>query len=297
MTKTRNDEKTTKSQNNDKPFESFGITGHNWDGVSEYNVPAPRWWLIVWVICIIWAVIYWFFFPAWPTTSGNTKGSLNWTKYSKLNKEQQEIDAKKSVYLEQMSSTPLNEIANDEKLMQFALNTGRSAFRENCSACHGQGAQGAKGYPNLNDDDWLWGGKLDDIYQTLLYGIRSGHELARANQMPSFGLDKVLKKDEINATVEYVLSLSNKANHNAQGEAIFKANCVACHGNDGKGNQQLGAPNLTDAIWLYGADKKDVYYTIFYARAGVMPFWKDRLDDNTIKSLAIYVYSLGGGQK
>lgn len=284
------------NQKNKKTLESFGTTGHDWDGVSEYNVPAPRWWLIVWIICIIWAVIYWFFYPTWPTLSGNTKGSLNWTKFSELSREQKIIEDKKIVYLEQMSKKSLEEIRQDEKLMQFALNTGKSAFRENCSACHGQGAQGYKGYPNLNDDDWLWGGKLSDIYQTLLYGIRSGHDSARVNQMPSFGLDKVLKKAEINDTIEYVLSLSNKAEFNANGEAIFKANCVACHGNEGKGNQALGAPNLTDAIWLYGSDKKDIYYTIYYARAGVMPFWNNRLDDNTIKSLTLYVHSLGGGK-
>ncbi len=293
MTEKKNNKE---NQKNKKSLESYGTTGHNWDGVSEYNVPAPRWWLIVWIICIIWAVIYWFFYPTWPTLSGNTKGSLNWTKFSELSGEQKKIEEKKIVYLEQMSKKSLEEIRQDEKLMQFALNTGKSAFRENCSACHGQGAQGYKGYPNLNDDDWLWGGKLSDIYQTLLYGIRSGHDSARVNQMPSFGLDKVLKKAEINDTIEYVLSLSNKSEFNARGEAIFKANCVACHGNEGKGNQELGAPNLTDAIWLYGSDKKDIYYTIYYARAGVMPFWKNRLDDNTIKSLTLYVHSLGGGK-
>jgi cytochrome c oxidase cbb3-type subunit 3 len=293
MTEQKN---SKENQKNKKTIESFGTTGHDWDGVSEYNVPAPRWWLIVWIVCIIWAIIYWFFYPTWPTLNGNTKGSLNWTKFSQLSGEQKKNEAKKSVYLEQMSKKSLEEILQDEKLMQFALNTGKSAFRENCSACHGQGAQGAKGYPNLNDDDWLWGGKLSDIYQTLLYGIRSGHDSARVNQMPSFGLDKVLKKAEINDTIEYVLSLSNKAEFNARGETIFKANCVACHGNEAKGNQSLGAPNLTDAIWLYGSDKKDIYYTIYYARAGVMPFWKDRLDDNTIKSLSLYVYSLGGGK-
>ncbi len=293
MTEKKNNQE---NQKNKKSLESYGTTGHDWDGVSEYNVPAPRWWLIVWIICIIWAVIYWFFYPTWPTISGNTKGSLNWTKFSELNGEQKKIEEKKIVYLEQMSKKSLEEIRQDEKLMQFALNTGKSAFRENCSACHGQGAQGYKGYPNLNDDDWLWGGKLSDIYQTLLYGIRSGHDSARVNQMPSFGLDKVLKKAEINDTIEYVLSLSNKSEFNARGEAIFKANCVACHGNEGKGNQELGAPNLTDAIWLYGSDKKDIYYTIYDARAGVMPFWKNRLDDNTIKSLTLYVHSLGGGK-
>ena len=293
MTEQKN---SKENQKNKKSIESFGTTGHDWDGVSEYNVPAPRWWLIVWIICIIWAMIYWFFYPTWPIFNGNTKGSLNWTKFSELAGEQKEIEDKKIVYLEQMSKKSLEEILQDERLMQFALNTGKSAFRENCSACHGQGAQGYKGYPNLNDDDWLWGGKLSDIYQTLLYGIRSGHDLARVNQMPSFGLDKVLKKDEINDTIEYVLSLSNKAEFNPRGEAIFKANCIACHGNEGKGNQSLGAPNLTDAIWLYGSDKKDIYYTIYYARAGVMPFWNNRLDDNTIKSLTLYVHSLGGGK-
>jgi cytochrome c oxidase cbb3-type subunit 3 len=293
MTEQKNSKENKK---NKKSLENSSTTGHNWDGVSEYDVPTPRWWLIVWIICIIWAIIYWFFYPTWPTIKGNTKGSLNWTKFSELSKDQKQIEDKKIVYLEQMTKKSLPEILQDEKLMQFALNTGKSAFRENCSACHGQGAQGYKGYPNLNDDDWLWGGKLEDIYKTLLYGIRSGHDLARVNQMPSFGLDKVLKKSEINDTIEYVLSLSNKSEYNANGEAIFKANCVACHGNEGKGNQELGAPNLTDAIWLYGSDKKDIYYTIYYARAGVMPYWNNRLDDNTIKSLSIYVNSLCCGK-
>lgn len=290
------DKKFDKDKKVKKTLESYGTTGHDWDGISEYNVPTPRWWLIVWVICIIWAIIYWFFFPAWPIEGGNTKGSLKWSKFLELDKAQKEIDDKKTVFIEQINKSSLAEIQQNERLLQFALNTGKSAFQENCSACHGRGAQGGKGYPNLNDDDWLWGGKITDIYETLLYGIRANHEQTRLNQMPSFGLDKVLKRSEINDTIEYVLSLSNKANHNANGEAIFQANCVACHGNDGKGNQALGAPNLTDAIWLYGSSKEELFYTIYYARAGVMPYWKDRLDDYTIKSLAIYVHSLGGGK-
>lgn len=275
-------------------------TGHNWDEISEYNIPAPRWWLIVWVICIIWSFGYWFFYPTWPTPNGNSKGSLGWSKFSQLDEAQSEIAAKKSVFVEKISKMSLQEIREDKNLMDFALNAGSVAFRENCAACHGQGAAGAKGYPNLKDDDWLWGGKLEDIYQTLLYGIRSGHDKARSNQMPSFGLDKVLKKDEIKAVAEYVLSLSNKSNAKAetlqQGEVIFKANCVACHGNEGKGNQALGAPNLTDALWLYGDKQEDLFYTIYYARAGVMPFWQGRLSDETIKELTLYVHSLGGGE-
>jgi cytochrome c oxidase cbb3-type subunit 3 len=288
----KNHQENTKNSSQNE----FETTGHNWDGISEYNIPAPRWWLIVWIICIIWAIIYWVFYPTWPTKSGNSKGSLNWTKFYELEQQQKIIDEKKQVFVNEINVKSLDEIKNDEKLLQFAINTGKSAFQENCSACHGQGGAGGIGYPNLNDDDWLWGGKLSDIYQTLLYGIRSGHDNARVNQMPSFGLDKVLKRNEIKDTVEYVLSLSGKADFNANGEAIFKANCVACHGNEAKGNQLLGAPNLTDSIWLYGSKKEELFYTIYYARAGVMPYWKNRLPDYKIKSLALYVHNFGGGK-
>jgi cytochrome c oxidase cbb3-type subunit 3 len=287
-------EKNKKNQDSQKQQET---TGHTWDGISEYNIPAPRWWLIVWIICIIWSVGYWFFYPTWPTPSGNSKGSLNWSQQSQLLESQKEIDSKRSVYLKKIAKMNLKEIQKNPQLMEFALNGGRAAFKDNCAACHGSGAQGAKGYPNLNDDDWLWGGKIEDIYQTIKYGIRSTHDKTRSNQMPSFGLDKVLKKDEIEATAEYVMSLSDKAaKTNTRGETIFKTNCVACHGTNGKGNQTLGAPNLTDQIWLYGGNKEDIIFTIHYARNGVMPYWSGRLEDNTIKQLALYIYSLGGGE-
>ncbi len=271
-------------------------TGHDWDGIQEYNVPAPRWWLIVWIICIIWSVGYWFFYPTWPTPSGNSKGSLNWSQQSQLVESQEEIASIKNVYLGKFSKASFAEIKKDPQLMEFALNAGRISFKENCAACHGTGAAGFKGFPNLNDDDWLWGGKVEDIQQTLTYGIRSAHPQTRTSQMPSFGLDKILKKDEIEAVVEYVMSLSGKAPYNKQGDAIFKENCSSCHGAKAKGDRKFGAPNLTDAIWLYGSDKADINYTVTYARGGVMPYWKGRLDDKTIKALAIYVHSLGGGE-
>lgn len=271
-------------------------TGHEWDGISEYNIPAPRWWLITWIICIIWAFGYWIFYPTWPISGGNSKGRLNWTQQSQLAESQKEIDAKKATHLEKISHSNFAQIQKDPQLMEFALNGGRAAFKENCAACHGTGAQGAKGFPNLNDDDWLWGGKIEDIYQTIRFGIRSAHDKTRSNQMPAFGLDKVLKKDEVEAVAEYVLSLSGKASRNAAGEKIFAQNCVACHGVGGKGNRSMGAPNLSDAIWLYGDSKDDLLFTITYARNGVMPYWVGRLDDNTIKQLAIYVHSLGGGE-
>ena len=281
----------------DKPSSNkTNTTGHEWDEITEYNIPAPRWWLIVWIVTIIWAIIYWFFYPTWPTPSGNSKGKLGWSQQSQLLESQKEINVKKSVFLEKISKLSLVEITKDPQLLEFALNGGRAAFKENCAACHGTGAAGSKGFPNLNDDDWLWGGKLEDIYQTLNYGIRSGHDKARINQMPAFGMDKVLKKDEIAAVAEYVMSLSNLSETNQKGAEIFKANCIACHGQEGRGNQSLGAPNLTDAIWLYGNKKEDIIFTINYSRNGVMPYWNNRLDDNTIKQLTLYVHFLGGGE-
>ncbi len=281
-----------KKNDNKKP----STTGHSWDGIEEYNVPAPRWWLIVWIICIIWAFGYWVFYPTWPTKSGNSKGSLGWTSPLQLKDSQKEIDARQHLYLKEFEKSSFAQIQKNPKLMEFALQGGRAAFKENCAACHGTGAAGGKGFPNLNDDDWLWGGKIEDIHQTLLYGIRSGHNSARLSQMPSFGLDELLTKQEINDVASYVLSLSKRDKYNANGEKIFKANCVSCHTSNAGGNQTVGAPNLRDEIWLYGDKKEDVLYTIYYARAGVMPYWKGRLSDQTIRQLAIYVHSLGGGE-
>jgi cytochrome c oxidase cbb3-type subunit 3 len=284
------------NKNDQTKKEAPKTTGHEWDGISEYNIPAPRWWLITWVICIIWAFGYWIFYPTWPVSGGNTKGSLNWTQQSELAESQKEIDILRDSFFEKIASTSFEEIQKDPELMEFAINGGRAAFKENCAGCHGTGAQGAKGFPNLNDDDWIWGGKITDIYQTLQFGIRSSHDKTRFSQMPSFGIDKILQKDEIEAVAEHVMSLSDKNLSNKAGAIIFKNNCVACHGEDGKGDKSVGAPNLADAIWLYGGKKEDIIFTVNYSRAGVMPYWIGRLDDNTIKQLALYVHSLGGGE-
>jgi cytochrome c oxidase cbb3-type subunit 3 len=284
-----------KDEKKDKK-EQIKTTGHKWDGIGEYDIPAPRWWLIVWIVSIIWSIGYWFFYPTWPVKGGNTKGSLGWTQQNQLAESQQEIDLKRADLLEKVKNSSFPQIQKDPQLMEFALNGGRVAFKENCSACHGTGAEGAKGYPNLNDDDWLWGGKIEDIYQTLRFGIRSTHDKTRFSQMPAFGLDKVLKKDEIEAVAEHVLSLSGKSSPNPKGAAIFEANCATCHKKDGKGDRTQGAPNLSDAIWLYGDKKEDIIFAVTYSRGNVMPYWSDRLDDATIKQLTLYVHSLGGGE-
>jgi cytochrome c oxidase cbb3-type subunit III len=272
-------------------------TGHKWDdNIEEYNTPAPRWWLITWLITIIWSLIYFLFFPTLPNE--DLEKSKKWTSYSQLEKELNKADEDKRKYLDFIKESSLEEIKNNPKIFKFAISGGKSLFKENCAACHGTGAQGGNGFPNLNDDDWLWGGSLADIYQTIQYGIRSKHPKTRNNNMPKFGLDEILTMDEIEEVTNYVLSLSNKnIEYNSKGKEIFHNQCSVCHGKNAKGNQELGAPNLTDAIWLYGKEKEDIIKTIYYSRNGVMTAWIDRLSDEQIKQLTIYTHSLGGGEE
>lgn len=285
--------------NNNKDVDQLsGIetTGHDWDGIKELNLPAPRWWLIVFIITCIWAFGYWVVYPAWPTISGHTKGSFGWTEYKKLADEQQEIIERRGEFVEQIKTKSLAEIQNDPQLYAFALAGGKTMFKENCAACHGTGAEGNSGYPNLNDDDWLWGGKLEDIYHTIRYGIRSAHDETRISQMPAFGKTGILNHAQIEEVADYILSLSGKANATAQAAEIFAQNCASCHGDKGQGNREFGAPDLADSIWLYGGDKHSIMQQVNNPRHGVMPAWEARLPDSTIKQLTIYVHSLGGGE-
>lgn len=274
-------------------------TGHEWDGIKELNNPLPRWWLWTFYASCLWALAYWIVMPAWPLVSSFTTGVIGYSSRAKLEDTMQAARAAQAQYLDRIEQASLEEITNDRELLDFAIAGGGSAFAVNCSQCHGLGAAGSTGYPNLNDDDWIWGGSLEAISQTIHYGIRSDHDETRFNQMPAFGSDQILDRDQINDVAEYVLSLSSSATDAeaaARGESIFAEQCSACHGEDGAGIQELGAPNLTDAIWLYGGSKADVVATITHSRAGMMPAWTNRLDETTIKQLAVYVHSLGGGQ-
>ena len=283
-------------------------TGHDWDGIKELNKPAPRWWLTVWICCIVWAFGYWFFYPAWPTSSGNTKGSLGWTDKKELAVEQKKVAGLQTENLARLHKASLQEIKADPTLYEFAKAGGAAAFKQNCIVCHGSDAAGRKGFPNLNDDDWIWGGKLDDIYKTIKVGVRSTHPDTRNTQMPAFGKDGILTREQVEDTAEYVTNLNkgDKADKNPsylRGKEIFANNCTVCHGASGEGNHDVGAPRLNDKIWLYAdsnatdADiKASVIETITNARAGVMPTWENRLSDDTIKELSIYVHSLGGGE-
>ena len=275
-------------------------TTHVWDDdIRELNNPLPRWWLWTFYACIIWGLGYTIFYPAWPTLTGYTLGTFGYSERAAVAANVAMARAGQDTFRKQLDTTPLAEVAKNPELLRFATAAGSASFQTNCAPCHGRGAQGATGYPNLNDDDWLWGGKIEDIEKTLMYGIRSDHKDTRVSQMPRFGADKILKPDEIDATVEYVSSLSQPggdAAKLAKGATIFAEQCASCHGADGKGNQEMGAPNLTDAISLYGNDPKSLRQTIENGRGGVMPAWGDRLDKTTIKSLAVYVHSLGGGK-
>ena len=276
-------------------------TGHEWDGIKELNTPLPSWWLWVFYACILWAIGYWVLYPTWPMVSDYSKGVLGWTQRASVAESVEEARAGHAKENGAIAKLSLAEIKANPDLLNFVLANGKAAFANNCSPCHGRGAQGSPGFPNLNDDKWLWGGTLDQIYQTIMYGVRSGNDQAHVSQMPKFGEDKLLTPEQINDAAEYVLSLS-KLPHDAaaaeRGNAVFHGDggCLACHGDEGKGNQDFGAPNLTDNIWLYGGTKAAIMHQIQTGHGGVMPAWISRLDPVTIKELALYVHSLGGGQ-
>jgi cytochrome c oxidase cbb3-type subunit III len=275
-------------------------TGHEWDGIKELNTPLPRWWLITFYLTIVWSIGYWIVYPAWPLITSYTPGLFGYSTRASVRVELANLEAIRGEKMVKLAATPIGEIEKDPALLALARARGKAAFGDNCVPCHGSGGAGAKGFPNLNDDDWIWGGKLEQIEQTIQFGARSGNAKAHEGQMLAFGKEGVLKPDQIVTVANYVRSLSGLSTSPgydaAAGKKIFADNCVSCHGEAGKGNQELGAPNLTDQIWLFGSDEATLVETITNGRAGVMPAWAGRLDPATIKALAVYVHSLGGGQ-
>jgi cytochrome c oxidase cbb3-type subunit 3 len=282
-------------------FTGTATTGHEWDGIRELNTPLPRWWLWTFYLTILWSIGYWVVYPAWPLVSSYTVGTFGWQSRGAVARDLDELKTQRAPMTNKLAAASLSGIAADPTLADFARAQGRSAFVENCAPCHGAGGGGAKGYPNLNDDDWLWGGKIEQLHETIEFGVRSGHAKARESQMPAFGKDGMLKRDEIVNVANYVRSLSGLSTRTgadlSAGKKLFAENCNTCHGEDGKGNKELGAPNLTDGIWLFGSSEAAIVEVITNSRGGVMPAWTGRLDPVTIKALAFYVHSLGGGEK
>ncbi|MEQ8665619.1 MAG: cytochrome-c oxidase, cbb3-type subunit III [Rhodospirillales bacterium] len=275
-------------------------TGHEWDGIKELNNPLPNWWRWIFYATVVWSIGYWIVYPAWPTLSGYTQGVIGYSSRAEVAARLSEAEAAKSGYLARIEQASLEEIRSDEDLLNFALAGGRSAFAVNCSQCHGSGAQGSAGYPNLNDDEWLWGGDLEAIAFTIRHGIRNTvDEEAHYSEMPRFGTDEILTREEIASVAAYVRLVSGQdveVDLAAGGSEVYAEQCAACHGENGGGDVTLGAPALNNAIWLYGGDQDAVVETITKSRYGVMPPWGRILDDATIKQLAVYVHSLGGGQ-
>jgi cytochrome c oxidase cbb3-type subunit 3 len=272
-------------------------TGHDWDGINELDTPLPRWWLWTFYACIVWSIGYMIAYPAWPLISSTTQGLLNYSSRAELQTALNEHSAAQQIYTDQIATMEMDAILADDELTRFARAGGAAIFRNYCSQCHGSGATGAKGYPNLQDDDWLWGGTPEDIRQTIAHGIRfTDDEDTRVSEMPAFGRDGMLTKAEVAAVADHVLSLSGKGPLNEAGREVFADNCAACHGEGGQGSRDLGAPNLADAIWLYGGDRDTVIATVTNSRAGVMPAWAHRLSEAKIKQVAAYIHGLGGGE-
>jgi cytochrome c oxidase cbb3-type subunit 3 len=274
--------------------------GHEWDGIEELDTPMPRWWLWTLYATIVWAIVYCVLYPAWPMLNSATTGVLGWSSHAELADETEAERVRKAPLQLVLARIPVERLNGDSPLMQAAIEGGRAAFKVHCVQCHGSGAAGSKGYPNLNDDDWLWGGNIKQIHTTLVNGVRQpGNGETRMSQMPAFGRDGILDAAQVQDVVSYirVVARQEKPGVSAQrGAVIFAANCIVCHAAKATGNRAVGAPNLTDAIWLFGGDRDSLTQTVTNARYGVMPAWGTRLDPVTIKMLAAYVHSLGGGE-
>jgi cytochrome c oxidase cbb3-type subunit III len=283
-----------------EPEDGVGTTGHEWDGIKEYNNPLPRWWLYVFYATVIWAIGYTIVYPAWPGIAEATRGTLGWSSRGEVAAEMLRVSQARAATIGRIEAMPIEQLRQDSKLMRVAVEGGRSAYKVYCVQCHGSGAAGAKGYPNLNDDDWLWGGDIGAVEATLRHGIRSpDDEATRTSMMPAFGRDGMLTAAQIGDVVEHVRRLSHQPFEAAgakRGAAVFAEQCAVCHAADGTGNRAVGAPNLTDPIWLYGGDRETLARTVHGPRGGVMPAWEKKLDPATIKQLAAYVHSLGGGE-
>jgi len=275
-------------------------TGHEWDGIKELANPPPRGGPSVFYGSIGVALDYWVAWPGCPGLNGYTPGVLKQSDRVDVVEQLNALQAQRGRGETLLMSASLDQIEADPDLQAHALAVGQSVFGDNCASCHGVGGGGAKGYPNLRDDVWLWGGTLADIEHTIRVGVRSAHPETRMSQMPAFGRDGMLNAGQVSDLTEYVMALSGrKADAAAVGRAqqLYADNCVACHTPTGVGDRTLGAPNLTDREWLFGSDRESIRAQIHNGRNGVMPTWEGRFSPAVIKALAVYVHvNAGGGE-
>lgn len=252
-------------------------TGHVYDGIEEYDNPLPAWWLWMFVLSIIYSVGYLLVYPG----MGNFAGLFGWTQENQYEAEVATADEKYGPVYDRYAAMSIEDVAQDKQAMRMA---GR-LYNDNCSQCHGSDAKGGRGYPNLTDKDWLWGGEPEQIKATLVNG--------RQAAMPAW--NAILKESGVNEVSEYVLKLSGQEHDTGMavaGEKQYNTYCLACHGPEGKGNVMMGAANLTDDVWLYGGTRSSIRETLNKGRNGQMPAQKDTLYPEKIHLLAAYVYSL-----
>lgn len=276
------------------PHSGYLTTGHDWNGITELNSPVPRpvWWFLgVTHVAALLIILLWPAIPLWFTA---TTGLLGTNQYVEVDAKVAEAIQARSVWTDQIAALPVADIQADPALMAKVRGTGATLFGTNCAACHGTEAMGGPGFPNLTDADWTWGGSPDEIMETLRVGINVDHPDSRLSQMLAFGHDEILSRGEVALLVPHVIGLSNpETPTDPAAVALFSDNCAACHGDDAKGVPDLGAPNLTDDIWLYGGDAASVRETLWNGRQGQMPSWESRLSETDRKILTLYVLSLG----
>ncbi len=274
-------------------------TAHEWDGLRELNTPLPKWWIYTFYATVVWAVVWCILYPSVPWVNGYFHGVLGYSQRASVNADVRAVVAQRAATMDRIAALSFADIRKDPQLMAAANTAGRIAFANNCQPCHAAGGGGQPGYPALAAGAWIWGGTLDAIQQTIAHGIRSGDPDAREAQMPRFGADGILKPAEIQQVADYVMTLFGHADAGkdvSAGQKIFAENCAICHGDAGQGDREKGAPRLASQVHLYGNDRATVVAQITTPRMGMMPAWNTRLDPATIKALALYVHSLGGGE-
>lgn len=274
-------------------------TGHEWDGLKELNQPLPKWWLFLLWATVIWSAVYFVLYPSIPGITGYFHGLLGYSQRARVNAAVEKVAEQRAEYMDRIRALSFEDIRKDPQLLAAALTAGRITFAENCQPCHGAGGGGNPGYPALAAGNWLWGGTLTDVQQTVTHGIRSGDPDARQSQMVRFGVDGVLKPAEIQQVADYVMTLYGQPVRGGDVEAgrkLFVDNCAVCHGDAGQGNREVGGPRLAGRIHLYGDTRDAVVAQIANPRMGVMPNWNNRLDQAKIKAVTLYVHGLGGGE-
>ncbi len=276
------------------PHTGYKTTGHEWNGIKELNTPVPRPVYFFLIAAFLFSVVYWVLMPAWPTGLSFTKGLLGIDQRTTVERTVADAAAARAVWTRAVETTPFEQALADPVLMTHVRDTASTLFGDNCSACHGARGEGAPGFPNLRDNIWIWGGAPETIDETIRVGVNSGHADSRTSQMLAFGRDQMLPQEDLRAVIAYVRSLSSARTPPAtasltRGAEVFANTCASCHGVRGEGNQTLGAPDLTDADWLYGGDAETVFNTVFHGRQGQMPAWEGRLSPAERRMLTLYL--------